>query len=491
MSDTTYSMPTRLNIWQQNLNKSAKAHWDLINSSIHKEWDIILLQEPYIDSYCNTKATYNWRIIYPSSHLTNEAAFRSVILVNAKLDTNHWHQINFNDNNDTTALQFNGPYGRISIFNIYNDGNHLNSLFALDKFITTNRHDLYHNERDYMIWCGDFNRHHPLWDEDRNGHLFTPAALEEAHILIEIIADHNMVMTLPKDLPTLQAMNTGNWTRPNNVFTSANLENYLVRCDTDPRLRGPGTDHVPILTIIDLPLERKPSPASPNFRMTDWKDFKEELAIRLTDIPLPTSLTTEDKFQAAVNNLTSTLQDVIRTTVPVSRPCPHSKRWWSKELLDLKKRKNKLSGISYKYRAVLDHPSHEQHKAVRNQYGDAIVKAKEQHWADFLEEAEERDLWIANKYISNLPGDRSKTQIPALKVESPGNHVTVVTSNEGKAELLSKQFFPPAPTVSTVPNNYAYPQRVPMPTRITAEQVKCIIAKLSPYKAHSPDDIPN
>jgi hypothetical protein len=225
--------------------------------------------------------------------------------------------------------------------------------------------------------------------------------------------------------------------------------------------------------------------------MTDWKDFKEELAIRLTDIPLPTSLTTEDEFQAAVNNLTSTLQDVIRTTVPVSRPCPHSKRWWSKELSDLKKRKNKLSGISYKYRAVPDHPSHEQHKAACNHYGDAIVKAKEQHWVDFLEEAEERDLWIANKYISNLPGDRSKSRIPTLKVESPGNHVTVVTSNEGKAELLSKQFFPPAPTVSTVPDNYAYPQRVPTPTRITAEQVKRIIAKLSPYKAHGPDDIPN
>jgi hypothetical protein len=83
---------------------------------------------------------------------------------------------------------------------------------ALDHFITNNQHDVYFDKHNYMLWCGDFNRHHPLWDEAHNGHLFTPAALEEAHKLIEIVADHDMVMTLPKDLPALQAMNTGNWT---------------------------------------------------------------------------------------------------------------------------------------------------------------------------------------------------------------------------------------------------------------------------------------
>jgi hypothetical protein len=225
--------------------------------------------------------------------------------------------------------------------------------------------------------------------------------------------------------------------------------------------------------------------------MTDWKIFKEELVARLIDIPLPTTLTTDDDFQTAVESLTSTLQDVIRTTVPVSRPCPHSKKWWNKELSDLKKRKNKLSGISYKFRAIPDHPSHEQHKAVRNQYGDAIVKAKEQHWVDFLEDVEERELWIANKFISNPSGDGSKSRIPSLKVKLPDNSISVITSNEGKAKILSKQFFPPTPTTSTVPANHSSPRRVPMPNSITANQIKRVIAKLSPYKAYGPDKIPN
>src|ERR1700723_4440396 len=117
--------------------------------------------------------------------------------------------------------------------------------------------------------------------------------------------------------------------------------------------------------------------------MTDWKVFNEELAARLVDIPLPAALTTELEFQDAVNNLTSTLQDVIRTTVPMTKPCPHSKRWWNKDLSDIKKAKNKLSSVSYKFRAVPDHPSHEQHRVVRNQYGDAILRAKDEHGVDF------------------------------------------------------------------------------------------------------------
>ena len=53
----------------------------------------------------------------------------------------------------------------------------------------------------HNIGGGDFNCHHPLWDEEHNHHLFTAAALVDSNRLLEIVADHNMEMTLPKDLP--------------------------------------------------------------------------------------------------------------------------------------------------------------------------------------------------------------------------------------------------------------------------------------------------
>ena len=73
-----------------------------------------------------------------------------------------------------------------------------------------------------------------------------------AQPLIDLLEDYNMAMLLPKDIPTLQSMATKNWTRVDNIFATHNVECLVVVCDTDPRLRGPGTNHVLILTTLDL-----------------------------------------------------------------------------------------------------------------------------------------------------------------------------------------------------------------------------------------------
>ena len=57
-----------------------------------------------------------------------------------------------------------------------------------------------------------------MWDEERNHHLFTVGALEEAGKLLTLVADNDMLMALPKDIPTLESLSTKNWTCPDNVF---------------------------------------------------------------------------------------------------------------------------------------------------------------------------------------------------------------------------------------------------------------------------------
>ena len=54
-----------------------------------------------------------------------------------------------------------------------------------------------------MLWCGDFNHYHPMWDEERNHQLFTTTVTTEAEKLITLLADYNMAMALPKHTPTL------------------------------------------------------------------------------------------------------------------------------------------------------------------------------------------------------------------------------------------------------------------------------------------------
>lgn len=298
------------------------------------------MQEPYIDSYGNTRANHHWRVVYPSAHLANSSAKRSAILVNTRLDTNSWSQIRLENSNDISAIQINHSQGKTALFNIYNDCSNSDTMTALDSFLREERNSAYRNSTDSMLWCRDFNRHHPMWDEERNSHLFPANANRAAEELITLLADYHMIMALPRRLLTLQSMSTGNWTQVDNVFCSDNVSNTLTSCNTCPRLRGPGTDHVPILTVIDIHTPHVVSTLTRNFRMTDWKEFREQLTENLARRPPPKEIPNITDFQEAVSFLTITLQDTIEEVVPETKPVPHTKRWWNLDLSCMKKKKN-------------------------------------------------------------------------------------------------------------------------------------------------------
>ena len=99
-----------------------------------------------------------------------------------------------------------------------------------------------------------------------------------ANELISYIAEFGLVMALPKGLPTLQAMNTKNWTCVDNVFMSEELTGLLISCNTAPNLRSPGTDHVPILTVVDTGIPRVAPKPYRDYRTADWKAFRQDLA---------------------------------------------------------------------------------------------------------------------------------------------------------------------------------------------------------------------
>ena len=126
-----------------------------------------------------------------------------------------------------------------------------------------------------------------------------------------------------------------------------------------------------------------------NFRAVDWEDFQENLAIRLLEIPAPQPLRTDQQFQEAAENLTAVLQDMICTRVPVNKPCPFPKRWWNNNLSRKKTNMKKLSRLAYRYRAFTDHESHPELRKARNEYGEAIIEAKQRHWEEFLKNAAE------------------------------------------------------------------------------------------------------
>ena len=78
-----------------------------------------------------------------------------------------------------------------------------------------------------MIWLGDFNRHCPEWDEERNTHLFTRSNPNNIQLLINATTKYDLQMALPKYIPMLTIM-CRNLTRTNNVFISSDPIGHLA-----------------------------------------------------------------------------------------------------------------------------------------------------------------------------------------------------------------------------------------------------------------------
>lgn len=223
--------PTKIRILQINLNKSEKVHLDIINEKVSSKYDIILIQEPYTTKFNAIRTPTNFRPVFPSNRLKDDTPIRSVIWINKQLETKNWKTIDVQNTNDIMAIQLISTYGKITIFNIYNNCTHSRTETILSNFLEYNRHTIAEGNDTHMIWAGEFNRHHLLWDNDKDIHLFTRQALRNTEGLIELMADHGMEMSLPKGIPTLQHMRSKRYSRPDNVLCTATLQPFITRCE--------------------------------------------------------------------------------------------------------------------------------------------------------------------------------------------------------------------------------------------------------------------
>jgi len=167
-----------------------------------------------------------------------------------------------------------------------------------------------------------------------------------------------------------------------------------------------------------------------------------------------------------------------------------SKRWWTKELTQMRSWSNKLGRQSYRHRNKLDHAIYAQHKEAAKRYKGTLEYNRKQHWRDWLECADEPDIWTANCYVTAPTTDGGKARIPVLKYKVERQEISARTNGE-KSDALAKSFFPPKPAENADQTSTKYPQQCQGGVKITAEQIHKQLCKLKPYKAPGPDSIPN
>ena len=207
-------------------------------------------------------------------------------------------------------------------------------------------------------------------------------------------------------------------------------------CTTDPDKCGLKTDHVPILTHINLDVPPASDADFRNYREVNWESFNSHLSTLLSRLPL-TPIETKVQFQEVAHGLDLALRETVENCVPKMKPSPHSRCWWTKDLTELKKDVNHLNCITYQFRAIPDHPSHRASKVARNCLVDEIFTAKKDHWHNWLEEMSGDDLWMAHRYINTPQSDGGCTRIPTLNVKTTEGISIMATSNKEKGELLT------------------------------------------------------
>jgi endonuclease/exonuclease/phosphatase family metal-dependent hydrolase len=177
--------------------------------------------------------------------------------------------------NNIMVIQINGEWGKLTIVNIYNDCHNDETICLLMDFHSRNQLELSQQNSNmaHVLWLGDFNRHHPYWDDPRDIRLFNGNTVEAAEKLIEVLVDTSLKLALPKGIPTHKYNVTKQWSRLDQVFVSNHSENLITSCNTQPDHWGINTNHLLIITELNLKADIEEDVEIPNFQSVDWGNF--------------------------------------------------------------------------------------------------------------------------------------------------------------------------------------------------------------------------
>ena len=321
---------TTLRILQLNLGKSKWAQYELINrDTLNDEFDIILVQEPWVSEFDHSPAPSSFSPVVPETRRDeSKGLLRSITWVNNKLATSDWEQLSQIGSNDISAVKIKTNGQQISIFNIYNDCKNDNTLTTLDNYLKNNKQKLLNGKSDHVIWAGDFNRHHPLWDDETETRLFTDKAIEDANRLIELIEEWDMELVLPKEEgPTLRHRCHKTYSRPDQVMCTSNTTSMIDNCCVHPEDKPVNTDHFPIKFTINLGEEliHATEKMSYNFRATDWEKYNETLKTHLSVHDLSQEPNSAEELEAMAIKLTTAIQSTTATSAKHNKPRPNAK----------------------------------------------------------------------------------------------------------------------------------------------------------------------
>ena len=281
----------------------------LSNSILTKhEINIIAIQEPVMNGFNQSITSKDWILVYPSMHCAHPGKSCTLMLISTTISTDSWEQLDF-PSGDVTAIIIKGEWGKITIFNIYNDGNNNKTINLLKLFHRTRPDVMNQAEAGaaHILWLGDFNWHHPHWDNPNDTRLFTEGALKAAEILIEAVALLGLDLILPSGIPMHHHHIMKKWSHLDQVFISDHSVDLVEVCNMETCFCSIKTDHLPIITQLNMATPTAPSSSFHNFQDVDWIDFHNNLEGHLNHLEKPKKIENQEQLDKSCKELTVAL----------------------------------------------------------------------------------------------------------------------------------------------------------------------------------------
>ena len=365
----------QLRILQYNLHKNRERTHGILNDPDMKEFTILMIQEQFWSPFTKSSPLHHsWSLIEP--HTKTDRNPRAAIYVNNKhLPAACLTQLPV-PSTDVAAVEISLPgASKPSLFiNVYNPCDE-SVLPTLQSYLTEN---LIPHHYELIVIGGDFNCHHPLWNPSE----YTRHD-DEADRLIDLAASLDLNLMLPPGTITYPNANTS----IDLVWGNEAAIDAMLKCKIAED-HDHGSDHLPIETVLTTKTHTiTPEPVF-NFTKTNWEEFSNRLKQYLppSDSPHKTRADIDRYTVQLVDAITSAVKD----TTPFIKPSPHSKRWWTEELTQLKREANRLRKVYQLTRHDIDRVAW---KAKSKEYTDEIANAKTTNWRKYIEEADGKSIY--------------------------------------------------------------------------------------------------
>lgn len=367
---------------------------------------IMCVQETWLSDTCKFK-------IHGYEHIKktrNDNTHRGGVSIFIRLDV-EFTKLDAVENLETLSIKV----GDIIITNIY---------LTIDNQVKLTE-PLFQNSN---IICGDFNSKHDLWGS---------ASTDSRGVQITKYLHKYNFSCLNDGTHTF--FGTNGYSSPLDLtLVSSNL---ALECNWNSTLQCLNSDHCVVQITVKSDseiLNTTPPRENYNYNKADWKKFQSLCLEKL----LPNLIT--DDVNVSHDNIILTLQNIIKQTIPKSKPfIKKSVPWWNKDcdeaVKNRKKAFNKLrrTGLPQHYIKF---------KELRGISQKIIKDTKRKYWQNFCSGFNDKNTKKVWRTIRGIKSSQNPQKIPNLLVSDE-----CVISNIGKANALVEHFATASSNLSLAP----------------------------------------